>query len=121
MSAFNYSRRNDDRGEEMNRALMVFGFALCVASEARTDDLNFSVEPGKRLKSEISSPGVPSIDTHTWMATCNRGIAITGYCASLSGQRQLQNVGALVPNQWSCTWTEPTSKAEVMAVCLYEE
>jgi hypothetical protein len=49
------------------------------------------------------------------------GTAITGYCGSQSGSRQLQNVGAVATTQWACTWTEPTAKAEVTAVCLFEE
>jgi hypothetical protein len=104
----------------MNR--MLFGLALsCIATGALADDLNFSAAAGKSLKTEVSPSGVPSLDTRTWTATCNKGIAITGYCESHSGARQLQNVGAVAPTQWACTWTEPTPQAEITAVCLFED
>jgi len=104
----------------MNRGLLVL-FVVCAAWGAAADDLNFSAAAGKRLKTEVSPSGVPSLDQKTWTATCNKGIAIAGYCESQSGARQLQSVGAVVGTQWACTWTEPTPKAEITAVCLFEE
>jgi hypothetical protein len=104
----------------MNRLLPVL-VLTCFAGGSAADDLNFSAAVGKRLKTEVSPPGVPSVDRKTWTATCNRGIAVTGYCESQSGPRQLQNVGAVEGIQWACTWTEPTPKAEIKAICLFDE
>ena len=104
----------------MNRMLLGFDSFLCRHRQL-ADDLNFSAAAGKRLKTEISPAGVPSVDTRTWTATCIKGIAIAGYCELQSGTRQLQNVGAVAVTQWACSWTEPTPKAEITAVCLFED
>jgi hypothetical protein len=104
----------------MHRLLLAF-FLACVACSAVADDLDFLAAAGKKLKTEVSAPGVPSVNRTTWTATCRKGIAIAGYCESQSGARQLQNVGVVGGTQWACTWTEPTPKAEVTAVCLFEE
>ena len=99
----------------------LFVALICVPAAATADDLNFLAAAGKRLKTEMSTPGVPSVNRATWTATCRKGIAIAGYCESQSGARHLQNVGVVAPTQWACTWTEPTEKAEVTALCLFEE
>jgi hypothetical protein len=109
-----------DRNWRMNRLLvmLILGGVPC---GALADQLDFSPTAGKRLKTEVSSSGVPSVNEKTWTATCSRGIAISGFCESQSGQRTLQNVGIVAGTQWACTWTEPTPKAEVTALCLFEE
>jgi hypothetical protein len=104
----------------MNRLLLAL-FHTCITWAAVADDLDFLAASGKKLKSEVSARGVPSIDERTWTATCRKGIAIAGSCESQSGARHLQNVGVLGGTQWACTWTEPTPKAEVTALCFFEE
>ena len=94
---------------------------VCVAGMVAADDLDFSAAAGKRLKTEVSPSGVPSVDTRTWSATCRKGIAMAGYCESQSGARHLQSVGVFEGIQWVCTWTEPPPKAEITALCLFEE
>jgi hypothetical protein len=106
--------------DTMNRTLLILGLA-CVTYGAAAEDLDFSAAAGKKLKTEVSAPGVPSVNRATWTATCRKGIAISGYCESQSGTRHLQNVGIVGGTQWACTWTEPTPRAEVTAVCLFEE
>jgi hypothetical protein len=104
----------------MNKMLLAVVLASA-AWGAAADDLDFSPAGGKRLRSEVSPPGIPSLDMQTWTATCSRGIAVTGHCRSESGPRQLEGVGAIDGRQWACTWTEATPKAEITAVCLFEE
>jgi hypothetical protein len=104
----------------MNRLLLALVLAG-VGGVVAADDLDFSAASGKRLKTEVSPFGVPSVDTRTWSATCTKGIAITGYCQSQSGARQLQSVGVVEGIQWACTWTEATPRAEITALCLFEE
>jgi hypothetical protein len=99
-------------------------FALLVASAfsgARTDELDFSPATGKQLETATSVPGVPSADGKTWTATFSRGIAIAGHCEAQAGSRTLQNVGVVDGRHWVCTWTEPTARANVTALCLFEE
>jgi hypothetical protein len=105
----------------MKKKLLVFLILVCVSCVATADELDFSPTTGKKLKTEVSPSGVPSVNERTWTATCSKGIAIAGYCESQSGARHLQNVGVVAGRQWACTWTEPTPKAEVTAVCLFEE
>jgi hypothetical protein len=62
----------------MHRLLLAF-FLACVACSAVADDLDFSAAAGKKLKTEVSAPGVPSVNRTTWTATCRKGIAIAGY------------------------------------------
>ena len=94
---------------------------VSVAGSSAADDLDFSAANGKRLKTEVSPSGVPSVDTRTWSATCRKGIAVAGYCESQSGPRQLQSVGVFEGTQWVCTWTEATPKAGITALCLFDE
>jgi hypothetical protein len=102
------------------KALSIALVFACITSATQADDLNFSSALGKRLKTEVSTPGVPSVNTMTWTATCRVGIAISGYCASKSGKGNLQAVGADGP-QWVCTWSEPMPEATATALCLFEE
>jgi hypothetical protein len=102
------------------RALLAVCLA-CLASGANADNLDFSATSGKRLKTETSPPGTPSVNAQTWTATCRRGIAIAGGCESRSGTRSIQNVGVVEGVHWVCTWTEATPDAVVTALCLFEE
>jgi hypothetical protein len=104
--------------------MKTFGVTLllaCAILGAQADELDFSAAAGKKLKTETSVPGVPSIDGKTWTATCSRGIAIAGHCEAQSGARTLQNIGVVEGTHWVCTWTEPTPRAQVTALCLFEE
>jgi len=60
----------------MNRLLLALLIGSVAWSTAAQDSLNFSPADGKRLKTETSPVGVPSVDQKTWTATCNKGIAI---------------------------------------------
>jgi hypothetical protein len=108
------------REDDMNRFPLAV-ILICATCTAAADDLNFSPATGKRLKTETSTPGVSSVNRATSTATCRKGVAVAGYCGSQSGPRQLQNVGVVATTQWACTWTEPTEKAQVTALCLFEE
>jgi hypothetical protein len=76
----------------MERFLLL-AFLMCACTAATADELNFSAASGKRLKTEVSPPGVPSVNRATWTATSRKGVAVAGYCEAQSGPRQLQNVG----------------------------
>jgi hypothetical protein len=105
----------------MNRLLMALAVVLSGNGGATADELNFPSAPGKRLKTEISPPGVPSVDRTTWTATCRRGISISGHCETHdSGFRHLQSFGSDGVHRF-CKWTEPVTKATVTALCLFEE
>jgi hypothetical protein len=104
----------------MNRLLIAFAFA-CATFPATADDVVFSGAGGKRLRTGNSSDGIPSINHRTWTATCRKGIAISGYCASHTGPRILQSVGVVEGQHWVCTWSDPTPNAVVIALCIFEE
>ena len=106
--------------DAMKRVPLALSLA-CVTFGAQADNLDFSAAAGRKLKTEMSVPGVPSIDGKTWTATCRKGIAIAGHCEAQSGARNLQNVGVVEGTHWVCTWTEPTPKAQVTALCLFED
>jgi hypothetical protein len=100
---------------------LVIAFALAGTACAVADELNFPSAPGKKLRTEISPPGVPSVDRTTWTATCRRGISISGHCESYDrGFRHLQSFGSDGTHRF-CKWTEPVEEATVTALCLFEE
>jgi len=104
----------------MNKTLLALCLA-CLASGAVADNLDFSAAAGKKLKTEISPAGTPSVNSQTWTDGCRKGVAIAGACESRSGTRSIQNVGVVEGVHWVCTWTEPTPNAVVTALCLFEE
>jgi hypothetical protein len=104
----------------MRKVMLVFALIL-VGWTATADELNFSGATGKRLRTEISPPGVPSVYRTTWTATCHRGVAISGHCETHdSAFRHLQGFGSDGTHRF-CKWTEPVTSATVTALCLFEE
>jgi hypothetical protein len=94
---------------------------LISAAVATAEELTFPGAGGKKLKAEISPPGIPLVDRTTWTATCQKGISISGDCETHDpGIQHLQSFGSDGPHRF-CKWTEPVTNATVTALCLFEE